>query len=158
MNQQYYWKSGMVSLTSAFLLLTMLAGSAAAGPGSATPEAKTASPVIRRVTGTAPHLLPSLESKTVRVAVSSNDTRFHSLSCPRLKEPEKFLSVDAAMLSGYGPCPRCSGEVLAQMPQAAPKVPRGPVRAAARSNRLSGGPPFIVIVSPQRRVVNTFPF
>lgn len=136
----------------------MLAVTAEAGPESATPEAKVSSPVIRRVTTTGTHILPSLESKTVRVAVSSSDTRFHSLTCPRLREPERFLSVDAAMLSGYGPCPRCSGEVLALMPHAAPKVPRGPVRAAARSNRLSGGPPFIVIVSPQRRVVNTFPY
>ncbi len=90
------------------------------------------------------------------VWISKTDTRFHASTCPRLKVPDETLPMDDAMRAGFGPCPRCSREILAQSPSLTPsRISRKPARTG--SITLPGGPPYIAIVHPQHRVVTTFP-
>ncbi len=89
------------------------------------------------------------------VYVSKTDTRFHSISCPRLHEVEDSFSLDDAMRAGYGPCRKCSREVLKRTSYK--PLDRSTRRRSYRrpSGLVSGGPPYIVIVRPQHRTVDS---
>ena len=140
----------MKSSMFAVLALILFIPSAVA---SESPTHQSATAEIRSTTTSSFH---SNRKKGPWVHLLANDTRFHAASCPRLKLIESTVTLDEAMLAGYGPCPRCSRDVLEELP--VPKPSRSSIRARQRrASTVSSGPPYIVIVRPQHRTVNSFP-
>ena len=91
------------------------------------------------------------------VYVMKTDTRFHSIGCPRLHNPEESFALEDAMMAGYGPCPRCSKEILEKTSGGVPVRHSHRRSHRSRAGLISSGPPYIVIVRPQHRVVSSFP-
>jgi len=96
-----------------------------------------------------PHASPT-------VYTTETDTKFHAKGCPRLRGIAQEHQMDQAMQAGFGPCPRCSKYLV--RPYYSSAGQRGRRRGRVRSGNLrSGGPPYITLIKPKHRTVESFP-